>query len=995
MATFKTRARALDLLGRQQIAGIPTAINELFKNAHDAYADNAQVDYFRGEKLFILRDNGLGMTMLDFESRWLTLGTESKFSNKKIPAPPTDPKKTTRPIMGEKGIGRLAVASIGSQLLVLSRAKRNDTLGKIVAAFISWRLFELPALNLEDVVIPLREFDGDNIPGKSEIKGMKDELVNSIKKLVNQKDIEPEEGKSLIEEISSFDVDPSELHKRFEKDLSLEFGAGTHFFIQPTEETLNHDIDGEKDSNGATKIEKMMVGFTNTMTPNHPEPAIEVGFKDYRSEDGTFFDLLNKEQFFTPEDFELADHHVNGAFDEFGQFRGKIKVYDEEEFDHVINWNGNNYKKTSCGPFSINLAYIQGRQRQSKVDSQNWARIIAKTEKFGGLYIYKDNIRILPYGDSDYDFIDIEKNRTKSASFYFFSYRRIFGVIDITQKSNFKLKEKAGREGFIENKPYRQLQEILKNFFVQLAADFFRDGGGPKSEYFVKKRAEQEQIYKAIEKRQEQAKGRKTKFLNSLNRFFEENSKGKYEKELGEFLEETEKQISSIAYIEDPDEASQKLLDLEYQARQNLSELKRKIKVNQPRGFSISKDAKRDFKAYLDEFEKLNANLFNGAESQIEALVTDYTNRLNIEISKRKRLEQAIEFISTEASKATKKKGVETKQAVSNISSKVKELTSGLMIGLENKIREVKDEFKNLQIQEAEDFDLVAERIRMEELINKEKNHATHILESIIKQLDTIYWEEDEEGKIITSADMTEALEEEIEVLRDRVNSDVELSQLGIAVGIIHHEFNSTINSIRRSIRDLKAWSDVNESLDGIYNNIRINFEHLDGYLTLFTPLNRRLYRTKENIPASDIYIFLKDLFQARLERHNIQLKRTKGFGKSSIFGLRSVFYPVFVILVDNAIHWLNQKFDDEEKVIRLHADSSGFYVSNNGIPIHEKDHQVIFDYGFTRKPTGRGMGLHIAKEVLEGVGYRIFVSSPRKNSTVTFKVEQTNPEEE
>ena len=32
MATFKTRARALDMLGRQQIAGIPTAINELFKN---------------------------------------------------------------------------------------------------------------------------------------------------------------------------------------------------------------------------------------------------------------------------------------------------------------------------------------------------------------------------------------------------------------------------------------------------------------------------------------------------------------------------------------------------------------------------------------------------------------------------------------------------------------------------------------------------------------------------------------------------------------------------------------------------------------------------------------------------------------------------------------------------------------------------------------------------------------------------------------------------
>ena len=75
MAQFKTRARALDLLGRQQIAGIPTAINELIKHAHDAYADNFDIDFFRYNNLLILMDNGLGMTKDEFETRWLTLGT--------------------------------------------------------------------------------------------------------------------------------------------------------------------------------------------------------------------------------------------------------------------------------------------------------------------------------------------------------------------------------------------------------------------------------------------------------------------------------------------------------------------------------------------------------------------------------------------------------------------------------------------------------------------------------------------------------------------------------------------------------------------------------------------------------------------------------------------------------------------------------------------------------------------------------------------------------
>ena len=65
MATFKARARTVDMLGRQQIAGIPTAISELFKNAHDAYAGCVDIDYYRTDGLFVLRDDGVGMTRED------------------------------------------------------------------------------------------------------------------------------------------------------------------------------------------------------------------------------------------------------------------------------------------------------------------------------------------------------------------------------------------------------------------------------------------------------------------------------------------------------------------------------------------------------------------------------------------------------------------------------------------------------------------------------------------------------------------------------------------------------------------------------------------------------------------------------------------------------------------------------------------------------------------------------------------------------------------
>ena len=139
MATFKTRARTLDMLGRQQIAGIPTAISELFKNAHDAYADRVEIDFYRSDGLFVLRDDGIGMSREDFVARWLTIGTESKFDPKR--PPPNDPGKASRPMLGEKGIGRLAIATIGPQLLVLTRAKTNDEAADITAAFLNWGIF--------------------------------------------------------------------------------------------------------------------------------------------------------------------------------------------------------------------------------------------------------------------------------------------------------------------------------------------------------------------------------------------------------------------------------------------------------------------------------------------------------------------------------------------------------------------------------------------------------------------------------------------------------------------------------------------------------------------------------------------------------------------------------------------------------------------------------------------------------------------------------------
>lgn len=994
MANFKTRARALDLLGRQQIAGIPTAINELIKNAHDAYADKFDIDFIRKDNLLVLRDDGLGMTKEEFESRWLTIGTESKFVNSKTALPPKDNSKPSRPIMGEKGIGRLAIASIGKQVLIITKAKNRERNYKIVVILINWEIFELPGINLEDIVIPIKEFD--NLPNEFDINEIKQELQDSLESLLDKETISGIDFSRISATVNSLNINPKILNEQLVGDFDIEQtnSGGTFFYISPVSENLVFDIDGSKGSKDASKIEKMLIGFHNTMTPNHPEPIIDINFRDYKSNDERYVNLIDKEEFFTPEEFELADHHFKGKFDEYGQFRGDIQIYREKKYDHIVNWNDNNFNPTDCGSFEINFAYIQGNLKDSVVDLENWNIITSKADKFGGIYVYKDNIRVLPYGNSDVDYLDIEKNRTKRMSTYFFSYRRMFGAISISNLGNSKLVEKAGREGFIENKAYRQLQSILKNFFVQLAADFFDDKGkSPQSEFYNEKKNERNSLYDALAKRDKLAKGKKEKFLKNLDSFFKRLSEGNFDESVNNIINSAQNQLNSVIYLKDLDEASQKIIDIEFDTRQKIADYKRSISVSSPKGFSISKSARIDFDTYISEFRILEETLFKNAIQEIDSFVSSYSEKLNVEISKRKRLEQAVEFISTEALKVNNKKRAETNEAVTDVSKKIKEVTTQLMLDLDFQIRSVKDKFKSLSINDTDDFDLVEERRKMEREIEMISDRNTHVMDRIIQQFEGFYLEKDDDGNIITNDQISDALAEELDDLRERVHADIELSQLGLAVGILHHEFSSTVKSIRGSIKDLKAWSDVNNQLEGVYNNIKVSFEHLDGYLNLFTPLNRRLNRKREDIGLLEIKTFLIDLFKSRMERHNIKFKHTNNFAAHKIHGFRSTFYPVFVNLIDNAIHWLNES-NVEEKVIRLHADDSGVYISNNGTEISTQDKNRIFIMGFSRKTHGRGMGLSISQEVLNAENYNLSVVPPREGSTVTFKIEQTKREE-
>ena len=980
MAGIRVRARALDMLGRQQIAGIPTAISELFKNAHDAYAHRVEVDFFRRTGILVLRDDGIGMPHQDFVDRWLTLGTESKLGvNFGLAPPPLDPSQAARPIMGEKGIGRLAIAAIGPQVLVLTRAKARETCDELVAAFIHWGIFGLPGVDLGDVQIPMRTFPGGSLPSATDIAHMVEEVRENIEDVAaglprSHLDV-------MLGELKRFDIDPTELYKRLSEGPTLEnHGHGTHFIVTPTEETFSDDIDGSNTDDTAPPLIKVLVGFTNTMTDQSASAPILARFRDH-AVDGVVTERIAGSTFFTPEEFSGADHHVVGKFDEYGQFRGNVTVYGAEPREFLLPWTGASGSPLQCGPFRINFAYVQGEARATKLPPEDHARMAAKLNRIGGLYIYRDGIRVLPYGNSDYDFLNIERRRTKSVSYYFFSYRRIFGVVDITKQSNPNLVEKAGREGFRENRAYRQLKRLLENLFVQLAAEFFREGG-MRADEFMKKRGELEHNEMLRRKRARLVRTRREEFAKKLDRFFDLANARRPETEVQGILKDARMRFQALSNRQDHRELVQEFLDLESEVHLSLSGVDGIYKIPGVRGFGLTQRLQRDWEAYLVERNRLEREVFSPAGEELARVVVECAGRVRADLDDRRRLDRVIKDTGERQRRRTGALERETREELGQVQERVLSRTREGLTTVETTIRETVSEFERTDTSALDTKMFEGLRAKLEDRIVAVAEVQTDALERLREQLRGIGTEEG-----LELSEVTGALEEELEVLREREEAGLQLAQVGMALGIVHHEFTSTIHGVRNSLRRLKPWADANKRLDKLYQEIRSNFDHLDGYLTLFTPLDRRLQRRRVRIKGTDIHQFLMDLFGDRLKRHGVILEATEGFSKMVIVEFPSSFYPCFVNLVDNAIFWITSKGRSGERRIELDGDGEAFIVTDSGPGIRSRDADVVFDMGFTRRPAGRGMGLYISRQTLNQVGYGLTLDRYVENRGARFRI--------
>ena len=121
---------------------------------------------------------------------------------------------------------------------------------------------------------------------------------------------------------------------------------------------------------------------------------------------------------------------------------------------------GNN----SAGPFYLNF-YVWDRT-QEFLNQSGVSR--ADLDAMAGVSIFRDGLRVLPYGEPGNDWLDLDKERINAPSERI-GNQQIIGFVEVFQENTPGLRDKTNREGLIDNAAFRDLRALVRaaiNVFI-------------------------------------------------------------------------------------------------------------------------------------------------------------------------------------------------------------------------------------------------------------------------------------------------------------------------------------------------------------------------------------------------------------------------------------------------------------------------------------------------------------------------------------------------
>lgn len=244
------------------------------------------------------------------------------------------------------------------------------------------------------------------------------------------------------------------------------------------------------------------------------------------------------------------------------------------------------------------------------------------------------------------------------------------------------------------------------------------------------------------------------------------------------------------------------------------------------------------------------------------------------------------------------------------------------------------------------------------------------------------------DSEIIKTAPLIDSVGNDVEELKKQIDQTVEgyehvhkmlsnLAGTGLAAERFTHEFARLISGALASLERLRKvvdWNNprIKKEIETIYGAL----EALRNDIRLLGPMFyiKKVARAKP-LDMKQIIQNTLSLQQHWLQKESISV-HVEGDSFSVVMREGSCM-QVINNLIDNAIFWLSRKSETDKREIRviLDAQNNAVYVSDNGAGVVERWRDKIFEPFFSMKgEEGRGLGLYIAKEILEENNWGIFL---------------------
>lgn len=472
-------ARLLTMLGEQLIKNEQIALAELIKNSYDADADWVRVEFNHvldadsGIPTIVVEDNGSGMNFETIQKSWMNPATPNKHSSG------DQVKKTVggRIVQGEKGIGRFAILKLGKKISIITRPKKSETEYVIDYDFSAYDNDFLTEngkskeLFLDDISVSVIE----RVP-EVFTKLRDSDQINRITQTENgtRITISNLKGTWTNEKIKQVNQETQKLESLFGKLINRKNSAKPFeiiFLIDSKELTYSNST--------LDKLDQLI----------NQSSVLKITEGTYNEREQQFRFNINGED----EIVSLHDPKIMGL----NIFRNHFVLKSEQESNLI--------RRSECGDFRFTFyVFDLSADRDSKYYLDKEEKELVKEHR---VYLYRDGIRVAPYGDPDNDWLGTDKRRATGRTGDYLSNDQVVGFVDISKENNPNLRDKTNREGLIEEGNATEDFIILLHTFLL----YIRQNPYQRYQQELIRRKNQDEIKTKFVQREFEALGQKLK----------------------------------------------------------------------------------------------------------------------------------------------------------------------------------------------------------------------------------------------------------------------------------------------------------------------------------------------------------------------------------------------------------------------------------------------------------------------------------------------------